>query len=194
MILSVFFILLRIFICESAKIKLPKFFTDNMVLQQFPTRAQIWGSVTKPGEEKDGVIKVHLHDCQQGRSQIHTALLNERSEFSATLRPMPAKARCSLTISLNDNISNSSINNSSINNINNSTVTLTNVLFGDVWFCSGQSNMQFPVGDSEEAEETTDESHLYPNIRMFKTAVMAAKIPRHLIVHCLIFEKVGHEL
>ena len=26
------------------------------------------------------------------------------------------------------------------------TVTLANVLFGDVWVCSGQSNMQMPIG------------------------------------------------
>lgn len=28
----------------------------------------------------------------------------------------------------------------------NSSVTLTDVLFGDIWLCSGQSNMAFTVG------------------------------------------------
>ena len=29
---------------------------------------------------------------------------------------------------------------------NNVEIVLSNVLFGDVWMCSGQSNMQFTVG------------------------------------------------
>jgi len=33
------------------------------------------------------------------------------------------------------------------------TVTLTNVLCGDLWLCSGQSNLQFPVREAEAGEQ-----------------------------------------
>ena len=36
---------------------------------------------------------------------------------------------------------------------NGDTITLNNVLFGDVWVCSGQSNMQFTVDSAFNATE-----------------------------------------
>ena len=46
-------------------------------------------------------------------------------------------------------------------------VYLSNVLFGEVWVCSGQSNMEFRMGglfnSSEEIKAMAD----YPNIRMY---------------------------
>ena len=38
----------------------------------------------------------------------------------------------------------------------NATETLTGVVFGDMWYCSGQSNMWLPVDDSFSRNETAD--------------------------------------
>ncbi|MGE5488702.1 MAG: sialate O-acetylesterase [bacterium] len=49
------------------------------------------------------------------------------------------------------------------------TVQFTNVLVGDVWLCSGQSNMQFPLaGALNGAEEVKAANH--PEIRFFNVA------------------------
>ena len=50
----------------------------------------------------------------------------------------------------------------------NSTITLSNILIGDVWFFSGQSNMEFAmntVGHLNAATEIANAN--YPNIRLF---------------------------
>jgi sialate O-acetylesterase len=46
------------------------------------------------------------------------------------------------------------------------TVTVNNVLVGEVWVCSGQSNMEWPFNKAANAEEERPKA-LYPKIRMF---------------------------
>lgn len=46
------------------------------------------------------------------------------------------------------------------------TLTLDNVLIGEVWLCGGQSNMEWPVAASNNAEEEILNAD-YPNIRIF---------------------------
>jgi sialate O-acetylesterase len=44
---------------------------------------------------------------------------------------------------------------------------LKDVLFGDVYLCGGQSNMQFSVGGNENAAAYRQEANKYPDIRLF---------------------------
>ncbi|MEJ0107091.1 MAG: hypothetical protein WDO19_33145 [Bacteroidota bacterium] len=46
------------------------------------------------------------------------------------------------------------------------TLTLKNILVGDVWICSGQSNMEWIVKNTNNAEEEIAESN-YPKIRLY---------------------------
>ena len=46
------------------------------------------------------------------------------------------------------------------------TVTVNNVLVGEVWVCSGQSNMEFPFSHAANAAEEGPRA-VYPKIRMF---------------------------
>jgi sialate O-acetylesterase len=56
------------------------------------------------------------------------------------------------------------------------TLTLTNILVGEVWFCSGQSNMEKPLGEKKgqkpvkNYQEELKSGDLYPNIRLFNVA------------------------
>lgn len=60
------------------------------------------------------------------------------------------------------------------------TVTLRNVLVGDVWICSGQSNMEFGIGNTlGGAQEIAHASH--PNIRLFLVTKTAADSPRDTV-------------
>lgn len=51
--------------------------------------------------------------------------------------------------------------------IGKNTITLENVLVGEVWICSGQSNMEWPVKNSDSAKREIRESD-YPQIRHIK--------------------------
>ena len=54
--------------------------------------------------------------------------------------------------------------------------TLTNVMIGEVWICSGQSNMQWALNQSENAEEEVQKAD-YSDIRMFYAARDHARMP-----------------
>jgi sialate O-acetylesterase len=58
----------------------------------------------------------------------------------------------------------------------NKTIQLNNVMVGDVWICSGQSNMEWPVRLSDDAERTIASSK-NPMIRLFTVAKRPASAP-----------------
>ena len=57
------------------------------------------------------------------------------------------------------------------------TLSLTDVLVGDVWLCSGQSNMEWPVSASLNHQEEVAEAK-YPLIRFFKVERSTARVPQ----------------
>jgi sialate O-acetylesterase len=57
------------------------------------------------------------------------------------------------------------------------TITLHDVLFGDVWICSGQSNMQFTVSMMFNGTEEIANAGNYPKIRVFTAALVESVIP-----------------
>ena len=100
-----------------AKVVLPGIFGDNMVLQQ-QSEAQFWGKAA-PGK------KVTIRPSWS--SQSVTAAVGKDGRWQAAV-PTPA-AGGPYTIELSDGES----------------LTLRDVLIGEVWLCSGQSNMEMPM-------------------------------------------------
>ncbi len=60
------------------------------------------------------------------------------------------------------------------------TIEIKNVLIGEVWVCSGQSNMQWSVQASENAQEEIANAK-YPQIRLFSVPRKAAGKPRKAV-------------
>ena len=56
------------------------------------------------------------------------------------------------------------------------TVELTNVMIGEVWVCSGQSNMEFKVIQAKNSSDEIAEAN-YPNIRLFTVEKKISKTP-----------------
>ena len=79
----------------------------------------------------------------------------------ARLPPRPSGARCLLDIS---------------NGLEE--IILEDILFGDVWFCSGQSNMGWVLGGIENRTEEMEDAEKYTNIRFYHTQDMAASEPQ----------------
>lgn len=60
------------------------------------------------------------------------------------------------------------------------TITIGNLLVGEVWLCSGQSNMAWTVKNSKDPEREIAAAN-YPLIRHFKTALTAAATPQDTV-------------
>ena len=105
----------------NAEIKLPNIIGSNMVLQQ-NTAVRIWGVANKNA-------KVEITLSWNGNKV--TAVADANGKFSATL-PTPSATFEPQNIVLKDRSDNKSL-------------TLGNILIGEVWLASGQSNMQMPL-------------------------------------------------
>lgn len=146
-------ILLLLLFCASlsyAKITLPEIISDNMVLQQEST-ATIWGWTTIPNE-KITVIG----------SWNNTEIVVEAYQgvWSVQLPTPKAGGPYTLTIKGRDEIQ------------------LSNILIGEVWLCSGQSNMEWTpehglLNDEEEIKNAN-----YPNIRFFQVSKRKSSYPQ----------------
>ena len=101
-----------------ADVKLPTIFSDNMVLQQ-NTQVRIWGKAA-PGE------KVTVAPSWSRKKQ-KTVAAADSTWFVEIATPAASSQAVSLTVK------------------GRNTIEINNVLIGEVWLCSGQSNMEFPV-------------------------------------------------
>lgn len=122
-------------------------FSDNMVLQR-DQRDPIWGWTT-PGQ------KVTV--AAQGKSATATA--GADGYWKAVLPALKVGSPIDVTVQ------------------GPQTVTFHNVLVGDVWVCSGQSNMEFGVGNLLDPEAEISKAN-YPNIRLYRVIKKIAMTPQ----------------
>ncbi len=130
----------------TAKIELPDIISDNAVLQQ-KSEAKLWGW-SKPGSTVevttswDGKSYAAKSDKKSGRWELKVAT--------------PEASFTPYSIQFSDP---------------DGKVSIDNVLIGEVWFCSGQSNMEMPlrgfgIQPIEGADRAIAYSGKYPGIRM----------------------------
>lgn len=114
-----------------AKITLPHVFGNNMVLQQ-QTDAKFWGKA-------DPSSKVTVRPSWDRKSAV-TVMSDADGKWQASVPTPSAGGPYSIEISDGEKL------------------VLENVLIGEVWFCSGQSNMEMPVKgfDSQPVEGSAD--------------------------------------
>jgi sialate O-acetylesterase len=130
----------------SAEIKLPKIFNDNMVLQQ-GMRVPVWGWAD-PGEKIIATLGGH---------QAET-ITRDDGRWKLFIGPLDAGGPFELNLSAKN------------------IVIFKNVLVGEVWVCSGQSNMAMEVQSCMNAREETEWAD-YPSIRYFQVARTKAPEP-----------------
>ena len=131
---------------------LSKTLGDHMVLQRAPVSAVVWG-FAPPGTTVTTTF---------GTQKI-VSKADGNSTWRASLPPTPASATAH-TISFAASTGE--------------TASLTDVLFGDVYVCGGQSNMQFSVGGNENKSFYATEANKYPNIRLFTVGQKtSSKVP-----------------
>ncbi|CAF0722162.1 unnamed protein product [Adineta steineri] len=58
------------------------------------------------------------------------------------------------------------------------TITLNDVLFGDVWVCSGQPNMDFPIENMFNASVEIENASKYSKARLFTVSQVQSYTPQ----------------
>ena len=138
-----------------ADVKLPAIISDNMVLQQNATIA-LWGWA-------DAREAVEIKNSWNNKTE--KIIADDKGNWLVHLKTIKGGGPYSITITGENKIE------------------LHNVLLGEVWLCSGQSNMEFPLkkhrswqtGVINAAQEISQAN--YPMIRMFIVEKNTSTIP-----------------
>jgi len=120
----------------NANVELPLLFNDGMVLQRNKP-IPVWGWAS--ANER---IEVHF------KEQVVKTKADKNGKWSVRLKPETAGGPFELTVK------------------GKNTITVKDVLVGEVWLCSGQSNMEFTVNGVMNVEQEINDSN-YPMIRQF---------------------------
>jgi sialate O-acetylesterase len=121
----------------SGIVKLPVLISDGMVLQR-DSKINIWGWAAS-GEK----VKVKFNN------KSYHAITDSKGNWKIVLPPMKAGGPYTMEIA------------------GNNTIIINNILIGDVWFCSGQSNMVLNMERVKEKYPDVIAGANYPEIRNF---------------------------
>jgi len=133
----------------SAAVKLPAVVSDNMVLQQ-QSDARLWGWAA-PGEQ----VVVHGSWANEASEPV-TA--DEDGKWKLSIKTPQAGGPHTITVK------------------GTNTLTLNNILIGEVWVCSGQSNMEMGMTAISNAKQEIAEAN-HPQIRLFNVKNTKAPLP-----------------
>jgi len=153
--ISLLFLLCFIIVGKAQTITMPNIIGNNMVLQQ-NTQVPIWGWATAGTSV----------EVTASWGQTVTILAGTTGKWMTSIQTpvaIPGQAPTyTLTI---DGPSN--------------TIRFTNILVGEVWLSSGQSNMWFPINGFYKVVNADAEAAAanYPNIRLFTVPSMGANAP-----------------
>jgi sialate O-acetylesterase len=132
---------------SKAELKLHALFSDHMVLQ-CDLPCPVWGTV-EPGEEISVAVAGQKKSAKAGAD----------GKWSIKLDAMKAGGPHEMTVA------------------GRNSITLHDVLVGEVWICSGQSNMEMSVNSSNNAAEEKAGAK-FPNIRLFTVPKKQADEPQ----------------
>jgi len=134
-----------------AKVILPSFFTDNMVLQQ-KTNVPFWGQ---------GTVNSKVKVTTSWDKKTYVVQANTNGDWSVNLKTPSYGGPYTIMIDDGDKL------------------LLKDILIGEVWLCSGQSNMEMPVegwGKIKDFEMEAQNAN-YPQIRLLQAAHMDSAKP-----------------
>jgi len=133
----------------TADVRLPAIIGDNMVLQR-GKQVPIWGWAD-PNEEV--MVSVSWQALKWG------VRADTDGKWSFKMKPTEVGGPHEITLT------------------GNNTITISNILVGEVWVCSGQSNMEWPLRLAANAEKEIAGAD-YPDIRLFTVAKKVADKPQ----------------
>ncbi len=141
------FLFIAFSFCANANVRLPKIFADDMVLQRNKL-IPIWGWA-------DANEKIEI----KFNKQTKTTKADKNGKWIIRLDAENAGGPYEL----------------SIKGINK--IIIKNVLVGEVWICSGQSNMEFKVSQADNFEKEINDAN-FPSIRQFTVSRDVSSLPK----------------
>jgi len=144
---TVIFIFLLISVLANANVRMPLIFSDGMVLQR-DKQIPIWGFA-----DANESVEIHFN------KQVKKTTADKNGKWTVNLGAEKAGGPFELTI------------------IGKNKITIKNVLVGEVWICSGQSNMEFQVFKTMNGEKEMADAN-YPMIRHFGVAQDLSGTPK----------------
>jgi sialate O-acetylesterase len=141
-----------------ADVKLHPLFTDHMVLQRDAV-CPIWGTAA-PGENVSVTIESRSDGNQKSITSGTTA--DDSGRWTVRIGQFTGGAKLTVTVK------------------GTNTVTLSDVLAGDVWICSGQSNMEWKLNQlhRDEQGKKVAAQATHPTIRLFTVPNRPAATPQ----------------
>jgi sialate O-acetylesterase len=130
-----------------ADVKLPAIFSEHLMLQR-DLANPVWGTA-EPGEQ----VTVTIGD------QKHSATAGADGKWRVKLAPLPAGGPHQLTVT------------------GKNTIKLEDVLVGEVWICSGQSNMQQSVQGAKDGDLEIKAAN-FPRIRLISVPQVGTQEPQ----------------
>ncbi|MDD5677894.1 MAG: sialate O-acetylesterase [Kiritimatiellae bacterium] len=127
------------------EVELPSLFGNNMVIQR-ELPVRVWG-IAKPGEHVRVEIAEQKAEC----------IADKNGNWVITLKPMQVGDPLEMTVA-GKNI-----------------IIIRNILVGDVWLASGQSNMDRDSSSSNAREDVLAAN--YPGIRLFTVGLRPSRVP-----------------
>ena len=135
-------------VAAAAQLELPAVFSDHMVLQrEKPIKVWGWARPESDVSVKLGEREAKATTGRDGRWSVALSAMNAGGPFVMTVRS------------------------------GDKTVEVSDVYVGEVWLCSGQSNMAMQVRSAQDAEKEIAAAD-YPLIRMFKESSSPATSPQ----------------
>jgi sialate O-acetylesterase len=123
-----------------------------MVLQRAPQKAIVWGYA----DSFDAPIILTINN-KVYRTRTSSAPANSLGEAMWTVTLDAQAEEGPFQVKVTHPLPNGTL----------ATITLSDVLFGDVWVCSGQSNMSFSVSSMYNATEEIANAGKFPKVRLF---------------------------
>lgn len=132
-----------------ANVKLPAIISDHMVLQQ-KTDAILWGWAN-PNEE--------IAITASWNNATVKVKANEEGKWLAKIKTIAAGGPYTLTFRATN------------------AIVLSDVYLGEVWFCSGQSNMEWKLSETTNADSVINNAN-NSSIRMFTVKRVLSEVPK----------------
>ena len=135
------------FVTCYGQLTVAKIFSDNMMLQA-DAEIPIWGQANP-----NSTIEIQLNELQL------KGVVNDEGRWKIMLPSKALGSTASITITCE-----------------NEKITISNIIYGDIWLCGGQSNMEWFVQKSDNADEEISTAN-FSNLRIFDVPRMLETRP-----------------
>jgi sialate O-acetylesterase len=160
-----------------------------MVLQREPYQSQIWGWASPPNatvtvtlQDSNGTIlyttsflATPSSSTSDGAAVATTSDKNDDTPWFVQFPPQPAGSGHAIDIVVVSALEDANTNNNTKNLFQ---LTLEDIAFGDVYLCSGQSNMEMSLSAVWNASTEIDDSIHYPHLRLATVALATSDTPQ----------------